>query len=121
MPKHIFVVEDTPDLRANIIELLQMEGYRVTSAVNGKEAIALLNEIKADLIITDLVMPEMDGFDLIIQVRKNLKWKNLPILVFTAMPPIETAKKVLEMGANSYIKKPSSLDDLLESIKNLIG
>jgi DNA-binding response OmpR family regulator len=120
MNKHVLVVEDTVDLRTNIIELLRMEDYLVSAAGHGKEALELLTEIEPDLIITDLLMPEMNGFDFIVRVRENAKYQAVPILVFTAMPPHENKKKVLQMGANSYLKKPSTLEELLEAVKNLL-
>jgi DNA-binding response OmpR family regulator len=121
MPKHIVIVEDTADLRVSIVELLRMEGYSVSSAMHGEEALTLLQKINPtpNLIITDLLMPEMNGFDFIARVRKNIKWQSVPILVFTAMPPHENEEKVLEMGANSYLKKPSTLEDLVEAVKKL--
>jgi CheY-like chemotaxis protein len=120
MPKHIVVVEDTIDLRENIIVLLRMEGYLVSSAVHGKEAMAILLKVIPDLIITDLLMPEMNGFDFITRVRENPQWQRIPILVFSAMPVNENEEKILRMGANSYLKKPSTLEDLLEAVKKLI-
>ena len=120
MPKHILVVEDTAILRENMIELLRMEEYVVSDAGHGKEALALLKKMKTDLIITDLLTPEMNGFDLIARVRENPKWNRIPILVFSAMPAHENEEKVLRMGANSYLKKPSTLDALLEAVRKLI-
>src|SRR5688572_9250415 len=120
MLKCIVVVEDTAALRASIVELLRMEEYNVSYANHGKKALELLEKIKADLIITDLLMPEMNGFDFIARVRENPKWKSTPILVFSAMPAHENEEKVLRMGANSYLKKPSTLDALLEEVKKLI-
>ena len=120
MPKHILVVEDTPALRTNIVELLRMENYSVSYANHGKEGLARLEETNTDLIITDLMMPEMNGFDFIARLRENPQWQQIPILVFTAMPAHENEEKVLRMGANSYLKKPSTLEDLLESVKKLI-
>jgi CheY-like chemotaxis protein len=122
MSKNILVVEDTVDLRANIVELLQMEGYSVSTAGHGKEGITLLQKINPapDMIITDLLMPEMNGFDFIARVRENTNWQHIPILVFTAMPPHENEEKVLQMGANSYLKKPCTLDAMLEAVKKII-
>lgn len=120
MSKHILVVEDTAALRANIVELLEMEKFLVSYASHGKEALSCLEEAPADLIITDLLMPEMSGFDFIARVRENPLWKSIPILVYSAMPAHENEEKVLRMGANSYLKKPSTLEDLLEAVKKLI-
>ena len=121
MPKRILIVEDTADLLAHIVELLRMEGYLVTAVSNGREALKLLAKIQPDLIITDLLMPEMNGFDFIGQVRGHAIWNKVPILVFSAMPPHENEKKVLELGANSYLKKPATLETLIEAVNKLIN
>jgi DNA-binding response OmpR family regulator len=120
MPKKIILVEDTADLRNNMAELLTMEKYEVLEAANGAEAMALLKRIIPDLIITDLLMPTMDGFDFIKAVRQNPNYKNVPILVFSATPAHTSEKKVLELGANAYLKKPSTLENLVSSVNKLI-
>ena len=116
----ILVVEDTADLLANIIDVLEMEGYSVTSASNGKEALRQLSKVHPNLIITDLLMPVMNGFDLISEIRKNAKMDNIVILVYSAMPAQESEKKVLALGANAYLKKPSTLEALVETVNKLI-
>jgi CheY-like chemotaxis protein len=120
MPKQILIVEDTVDLMKNIFELLGMEGYQVTCAMNGKEALNQLKKTTPDLIITDLIMPVMDGFELIKQIRKNPALNSVPILVFSAMPPLEAEKKIKELGANSYLKKPSTLEFFVDAVNKLI-
>ncbi len=120
MPKQILLVEDTVDLRNNIAELLTMENYIVSESANGEEAMWMLEKLHPNLIITDLLMPKMDGFEFIRFVRNESKWKNVPILVFSAMPSHENEKKVLELGANLYLKKPSTLDVLLEAVNTLM-
>jgi DNA-binding response OmpR family regulator len=121
MRKKIILVEDTSDLRSNIAELLTMEKYEVFEATNGAEALAILERIIPDLIITDLLMPIMDGFELIKNVRDNTKYKYVAILVFSATPANESEKKVLELGANAYLKKPSTLENFTSSVNKLIG
>jgi DNA-binding response OmpR family regulator len=120
MHKQILIVEDTADLMLNISELLKMEGHEVSCAINGKEALKHLKKNTPDLIITDLIMPVMDGFELIQQIRKNSVWNSVPILVFSAMPPVENEKRVMELGANSYIKKPSTLESFVDAINKLL-
>jgi DNA-binding response OmpR family regulator len=121
MQKQILLVEDTTDLRMSIAELLRMEAYDVIETSNGEDALLLLETMKPQLIITDLLMPRMSGFDFIQSVRKNKQWNNVPILVFSAMPVHENEKRVLELGATAYHKKPSTLDALLDEITNLIN
>lgn len=121
MDKSILVVEDTAVLQATMVEIFQLEGYTVYWADNGEEACTLLNEITPDLIITDLRMPKMDGYELIKRIRKNKDLQDTPILVFSAMPAGESEELVLQLGANSYLKKPSTLEDLLVAVNMMIG
>lgn len=120
MNKHILIVEDTKDLLANVQELLVMESYEVWTANNGKEGLQVLDKIIPHLIITDLLMPILDGFEFIRCVRTIPSLTHVPILVFSAMPPEENEVKVLKLGANYYLKKPSTLEALLEAVTKLI-
>jgi DNA-binding response OmpR family regulator len=121
MPKRILLVEDTIDLRVSLRELLVMEDYLVIESANGEEATVEMEKNAPDLIITDILMPQMNGFDFIKFVRKNTKWTNVPILVFSATPSRENEKKVLELGANVYLQKqPSTLDTLVNIVNKLI-
>jgi DNA-binding response OmpR family regulator len=119
MASHILLVEDTADLRDNISEALSMEGYSVRSSGNGKQAIEQMMVNRPALIITDLLMPEMDGFELIKHIRGVHNWDDIAILVYSAMPPQETEKKVLTLGANLYLKKPSTLEALVDAVQKL--
>src|SRR4051812_30651903 len=105
-PKLILVVDDTPDLRKNITQFLMMEGYETITAINGKDAVEKLSVIIPDLIITDILMPVMDGYTLIEHLKSNQLWKNIPVIVFSAKPEIESRDKVLALGANCFIPKP---------------
>ena len=119
MCKRILVVEDTPDLMQNMKESLQMEGYEVWCATNGERALETIADAKPNLIITDLLMPVMNGFDFIKHIRKNHTWNDIPILVFSAMPPHENEKNIIELGADHYLKKPSTLDIFLDTVHKL--
>ena len=120
MSNRILLVEDTPDLMENIKDSLAMEGYEVWAVSNGEKGLAAMRDFVPNLIITDLLMPAMSGFELIRRIRENPDWKNIPILVFSAMPPQENEKKILELGANQYLKKPSTLTVLLEVVQKII-
>lgn len=120
MSKRILIVEDTKDLLTNMEELFLMEGFTVRTANNGKEGLTILQEANPDIIITDLLMPLINGFDFINNVRAQEVWKHVPILVFSAMPIKENEEKVRKMGANYYLMKPSTLDDLLDAVNKLM-
>ena len=95
-----------------------MEEYHVSTALNGVEALAHLEQETPDLIITDLVMPEMDGFTLIKEVKKRKKLDRVPILVFSAKPI--PSDKLGELGADQFVLKPSPPEALLLAIDELI-
>lgn len=118
MSKHILIVEDTPDLLAGIQEVLSMEGFVVSVASDGREGQSILLTTKPDLIVTDLRMPHVNGFELIAYIRQTLK-SDVKILVYSAMPYPENEKIVLELGADHYLKKPSTLEALIEVVNKL--
>lgn len=121
MVKRILLVEDTKDLLTNMEELFLMEGFSVWTANNGKEGLAILDEAKPHIIVTDLLMPLVNGFDFITRVRAQETWKHIPILVFSAMPIKENKDKLLKMGVNDYLMKPSTLDNLLDAVTKLMN
>lgn len=120
MAKLILVVDDTPDLLEGLREFLQMEGYDVVSATNGQEALDVLDAMPVDLIITDLLMPVMDGFQLIRSVKQRDDFRNTPIIVFSAKPRHENVETLLQIGASKFVSKPSDLENILLSVKELI-
>ena len=120
MKKRILVVDDTKDILLNLMELLSMEGFEVLTASNGIDAMACLEGIVPDLIITDWVMPGMDGPAFITAVRKEKRMDAVPILIFSAKPSEEQGVKLDDLGANQFVLKPSSTEVLLDAIIRLI-
>lgn len=117
----ILVVDDTPDLLSNLQETLLMEGYEVRTATHGEEALQVLHDHPVDLVITDLLMPVMDGFGLIRELKANTKLASIPIIIFSAKPQAEVREQTLALGANRFVTKPSSLDLLLTSVSELVN
>jgi DNA-binding response OmpR family regulator len=120
MNKKILIVEDTPDLLQNLAEVLQMEGFGVIMCLNGKSALEQLKHHHPDLIITDLSMPDMDGFELIEAIKEQEQLIKIPIAIFSARPLQENQPRALGLGITTYIKKPCSPDDMLLSIQALL-
>src|ERR1043165_5425934 len=100
--KTILIVDDTSDLLSNMGEALELEGYTVIEAKDGAAAVNELEKRLPDLIITDLVMPRVDGFELIKIIRDDQRWSALPILVYSAMAERHITEKSLRLGATSY-------------------
>ncbi|MCD6548754.1 MAG: chemotaxis protein CheW, partial [Thermodesulfobacterium sp.] len=118
--KKILLAEDSPFFRGMMQNYLKGAGYEVEVVENGKEALnKLLSGEKFDLIVTDLEMPEMDGFDLIKEIRSNPDYKNIPIIVVTSLAGEDIRRKALEIGANSYEIKLNR-EKLLKEIEILL-
>jgi len=120
MKQKILLIEDTPDVLENLLEFLDMEGYEVQGATNGSEALEQLQNFTPNLIITDLRMPEMDGFTFLQNVKSNPVHNTIPVLVFSANATPENEDKSLHLGAAGFLKKPCNIDRLLEHIQTLL-
>ena len=120
MKQKILLIEDTPDVLENLLEFLDMEGYEVQGATNGSEALEQLQNFTPNLIITDLRMPEMDGFTFLENMKSNPVHNTIPVLVFSANATPENEDKSLHLGAAGFLKKPCNIDRLLEHIQTLL-
>ena len=115
---HILVVEDDQMLNKLICRVLTKNNYEVTSASDGEEALALLDQTYIDLIITDLMMPRMDGFDLTKELRES--GYQLPILVVTARDTFPDKLKGFKLGVDDYMVKPIDVNELLLRVEALL-
>jgi DNA-binding response OmpR family regulator len=119
--KRILLVEDTAHLAEEIADILRLEGYLVAVANNGLRALERLPESRPDLIITDLLMPGMDGFELIKQVRSMASLKSIPIIILSAKTSEADRIRGKEAGADAFVVKPCKTHELLASINSLIA
>ena len=119
--KRILLVEDTPSLALEIVDILQMESFDVTLATNGKDAMELLARWRADIVISDLFMPGMDGFQLISSIRNHPTLRETPIIILSARTTNDTIDKVMALGSDLFIQKPCDSQYLVASIKRLIA
>lgn len=111
----ILIVDDEEYIRDELEAIIKTENRRIIFACNGVEALRQLETNNVDLVLTDIRMPEMDGFELIKQAHK--KWPSLPIITITAFASTETAVGALRSGAYDYVTKPFSIDE----IRNIVG
>ena len=118
--KSILMVEDTVHLSEEIADILRLEGYRVTIAHNGLHALELLPGSSPDLIITDLLMPGMDGLELIQQIRSMALFKSIPIILLSAKSSDLDKLRGMEAGADAFIGKPCKARELVASINSLL-
>ncbi|NOU97244.1 response regulator [Paenibacillus sp. LMG 31456] len=115
---NLLVVDDDNHIRELMVTVLRQEGFDVLQAAHGREALVFMNTAKVDLVILDIMMPEMDGWELCIQLRKY--YPDLPLLMVTAKG--ETGQKVkgFELGADDYLVKPFDLIELVIRVKALL-
>lgn len=113
--KHILIVEDEEGIVQFLTQGLEEEGYRISSANNGKSGLELFNSEKFDLVLLDWMMPKMTGLEICKTIR--LQNTKVPIIFLTAKDTVQETVEGLKNGANDYIKKPFSFDELVERIK----
>ena len=117
----ILIVEDNSIL-TDILELkLEQEGYSVTKTGNGKEGLKLAREQDHDLLILDIMLPEMNGFEILKKLREENRDKELKVLILTSKGREDDLKLGFELDANEYMTKPFSVEELVMRIKRLIG
>ena len=113
----IVLVEDNRTVCENTAEILEMEGYTVVTASNGKKGFQKIMELLPDLIICDILMPEMDGLELVAKLGLHSELKTIPVIFYSAKAEKKDIKEAMDLGAYDYIVKPSDLNDLLASIQ----
>lgn len=114
----ILVVEDDKNLRKLIVTCLEKASYTVFETHNGEEALDLMDKEYVNLIVTDIMMPEMDGYELIKSLREANY--NTPILIITAKEDIEDKRQGFNLGADDYMVKPINIDELILRVKSLL-
>ncbi|MBW4615090.1 MAG: response regulator [Desmonostoc vinosum HA7617-LM4] len=117
----ILVVDDNPDLRAYVSDILRRDGYQVQTARNGHEGYSIAKEVAPSLIVTDLMMPLVTGIEMIQMIRKEENLKGIPIILLTAKVDEETRIEGTEHGADAYLAKPFNDRELLAEVRNLLA
>jgi CheY-like chemotaxis protein len=119
--KTIMVVDDNPDIITIVKTILEGKGYSVLSASSGVELLNLLKSQKPDLIILDIMMPEMDGYQAMRQIREMKEFRTLPLIALTAKAMKGDREKCIEAGASDYIAKPINNAHLLSMLKSWLA
>ncbi len=120
MPLTILVVDDDLGTRLSISDYLELSGYSVITADDGQEALAMVEEYHPDLMVTDIVMPRMNGYELVRRVRQQPGFRLLPVILLTART--KTQERILgyQSGCDLYLPKPFELEELAAAIRNLL-
>ncbi|MBP90495.1 MAG: hypothetical protein CMJ64_27940 [Planctomycetaceae bacterium] len=117
--QHVLIVEDSPTQRALMKFLLEDAGYRVSVATNGRDGLEMVRSDKRSLVVTDLIMPEMDELELVDAVKHDLP--ELPVVLTTAQGSEDIAAEALRRGAASYVPKKSVELDLVSTVQRLLA
>lgn len=115
--KSVLVIDDNTDIRENTAEILELAGYKTFTAENGKKGVELAQKEKPDLIVCDIMMPELDGYGVLHLLRKNEETERIPFVFLTAKTERSDFRKGMEMGADDYITKPFEDIELLNAIE----
>ena len=118
--KKILVVDDEPDILKVVTFRVKKLEYEVVTATNGQEALDLIQKEEPDLILLDIELPVMNGYEVCQRIKTNEKLKHIPIIFLTASSASKIAEKVKEFNADDYLIKPFDSEELLKKIKNFI-
>lgn len=116
--KTIVVIEDNREIRENTAEILELSGFNVVSACNGQEGISMATDLVPDAILCDIMMPQIDGYEVIRRLKSNPLTASIPF-VCTAKAEKHELKLAMDLGASAYIRKPFDADELVRTVKKL--
>ncbi len=114
---HILLIEDNEDIIDMTADILELEGYKVSKAFDGKEGFEMATELIPDLIICDVMMPKMDGYEVFEKLNQNAKTAVIPFIFLTAKSEKSDVRKGMNVGADDYLIKPFEAKELIEAIE----
>jgi DNA-binding response OmpR family regulator/DNA-binding CsgD family transcriptional regulator len=117
----VLVIEDDKDIRESIVEILAYEGYRVLDAQNGRMGTEILDKIKPDLVLCDIMMNDMNGYQVLSYLKNRYPYFEIPLVYITALSERKDFRMAMEIGANDYITKPFTVDELLGCVRAQLG
>jgi two-component system, cell cycle response regulator DivK len=118
--KTILVIDDSTTNIVLLHAVLNNKGYEIDTALSVKEAYAVISKRLPQLILLDLLMPRINGFEFLQELKNDNKLKNIPVVVVSALTDSETIKKSMSMGATSFIKKPVDIQYLIETVASIL-
>lgn len=116
----ILIADDDPGIRLAVSDYLEMSGYGVITAANGKEALSLLDQYRPHLLVSDIRMPMMDGYELVKQMRKKPEFRIVPVIFLTQRNSMEARIKGYTSGCDLYLPKPFAMEELGAIIRSLL-
>jgi DNA-binding response OmpR family regulator len=119
--KRVLIVDDEPDILKTAIFRLKKAGYEIITAKDGKTGVELAKKEKPNLILLDVRLPLMDGYEVCQRLKSDDNFKKIPVIFLTASVANKIADKIKEFGAEDYIIKPFEPEELLDKVKKYIG
>ena len=121
MSHKLLLVDDDKDIIDALKPRLQREGYDVFTAFDGEEGLRMVKDCNPDIILLDLLMPKLNGFDVLKEIRTNMNDRWRPIIIISANADLVSIKKGYDMEADHYLAKPCTIDTVLHGIKTMIS
>jgi DNA-binding response OmpR family regulator len=118
--KKILVVDDSENIRRLIVNALEKSGYEVVSFENGFEVIKNADKVNPDLIVSDIMMPKLDGLKMLMALKNRVETRNIPVIFLTSRSDVRSVAEGINLGAKSYLTKPIELDELLKTVKAIL-
>jgi DNA-binding response OmpR family regulator len=119
--KRILIVDDEPNIVISLEYLMRREGFEVAVAGDGEAELQAIEAQPPDLVILDLMLPKLNGFDVCQRLRSDPRWRGLKVLMLTAKGRESEVARGLALGADAYVTKPFSTKDLVAQVKRLVG
>src|SRR5438874_746734 len=116
MPSRILIIDDAPANIQTLSTILKERGYDINIATDGRQGLELLERIRPDLILLDIMMPEMDGFETCRRIKASTTWREIPIVFLTAKTDTGDIVRAFELGAVDYVAKPFNAHELLARV-----
>jgi DNA-binding response OmpR family regulator len=115
----VLVVDDEPDILQVVSKRLAREGFEIACACDGEEALAKFSEFNPDLVLLDLTMPKLNGFEVLKQIREKYTDRWRPVIIISAQTELDTLRKCYNMEADHYLTKPCAIDVILRGIETM--
>ncbi|MBU0544231.1 MAG: response regulator [Proteobacteria bacterium] len=121
MPEKVLIADDEQSIVVPLEFLMEQKGYKVMAAYNGEEAIEKIISFNPDLILLDIMLPIIDGFEVCQMIRSNPNWKDIKIIFVSAMGREVDIAKGLALGADAYITKPFANAEIIQKVREVLG
>jgi two-component system, cell cycle response regulator DivK len=116
----IVIADDDPVSRGLIRDVLEPQSYEVFEASNGEEALTMIAETRPDLVLLDIQMPVLDGYEVLKKLRADVRFRDIPVAIVTALAMAGDRERALSVGSNAYITKPISVSALRAQVRTLL-